>query len=71
MVQVSSKWASRIPLGLPWLSQSASYVAPAHFHAIIRSLKLAIQATSGGHFNPGFTVHAVVFQGFPIPKAIR
>ncbi|TBU30231.1 aquaporin-like protein [Dichomitus squalens] len=36
------------------------------------ALALAIcVTTSGGHFNPGFTVHAVVFQGFPIRKALR
>ncbi|KAI1791278.1 aquaporin-like protein [Ganoderma leucocontextum] len=28
-------------------------------------------ATSGGHFSPGFTIHAVVFRGFPIGKAAR
>lgn len=28
-------------------------------------------STSGGHFSPGFTIHAVVLRGFPIGKALR
>ncbi|PIL34027.1 transporter [Ganoderma sinense ZZ0214-1] len=28
-------------------------------------------AISEGHFNPGFTIHAVVMRGFPIGKALR
>ena len=58
-----TRWASRSRSRFAWFVLSA--VLSWHIADV------GTQSTSNGQFNPGLTVHAIVFNRFPVLKGLR